>query len=342
MPDRHPTLSIILPTYNRATFLPKAVQSIASQGFHDAELVVVDDGSTDPTAQLVPQLESSVSPVPVRYFRQENRGAYGARNTGLSLAQGDLIAFYDSDDVWRPHHVGRCVDALDRHPDVDWVYGASQIVEQAGGRVLTGNCFFEETGRPKPFMTLVNERRGDLHVIVDPRATELAIRWGLYCGLQNSVIRRRVFERTGPFDTSFRNEAEDQAFAIRALLAGARLAYYPEVHVDYVVHADNSSGSSTTISVEKHLELYSALIRGFENLGVRSDLSLTERQALHARLAQEHFWHYGYSGLWRHGRHEEALEAFRRGLRYRRWDAAQLKTFVVSWMKVRAGLVRRA
>jgi glycosyltransferase involved in cell wall biosynthesis len=273
--------------------------------------------------------------MPVRYSRQANQGAYGARNSGLSLARGRFIAFYDSDDVWRPHHIRRCLEALTSHEDVDWVYGSSRIIDQASGRVLEENCFFSPDGQPKPFLALATERRGDLHVIVDMHVAELSIRRGLYCGLQNSVIRRTVFDRTGFFDTTFRNEAEDQLFAIRAILAGARLAYFRNVHVDYVVHAANSSGSSTTRTIEKHLELYSTLIRGFERLAARQDLGKAERRALHDRLAREYFWHYGYAGLWHYGLRAKALDAFRQGIRHRPWDAALWKTFALSWIRVK-------
>src|SRR5262245_55290236 len=127
MPDsfnqRRPAVSIILPTYNRANFLPQEFASIKSQTFTDWELIVVDDGSTDNTRELVEQLTQNW-PEPVRYHRQENRGIAGARNTGLDLADGESIAFFDSDDVWLPHHLDDCVTALREDRDLDWVYGA--------------------------------------------------------------------------------------------------------------------------------------------------------------------------------------------------------------------------
>src|SRR5436305_3864507 len=97
-PER-PAVSILLPTYNRAKCLPQEFASIRSQPFTDCELIVVDDGSTDNTRELVEELTRGW-PQPVRYHRQENQGAYGARNTGLDLATGECVAFFDSDDVW--------------------------------------------------------------------------------------------------------------------------------------------------------------------------------------------------------------------------------------------------
>ncbi|HEY8503179.1 MAG TPA: glycosyltransferase family A protein, partial [Gemmataceae bacterium] len=110
MPDSsdapRPAVSIILPTYNRAKFLPQAFASIRSQQYTDWELIVVDDGSTDDTRAVVQELSKDV-PQPVRYVYQDNQGPAGARNKGLDLASGKYVAFFDSDDVWLPHHLGK-------------------------------------------------------------------------------------------------------------------------------------------------------------------------------------------------------------------------------------------
>src|SRR4051794_28321972 len=109
--NNRPAVSIILPTYNRAAFLPRAFEAIRSQRFTDWELIVIDDGSNDNTPELVSQFAAGVAQSVV-YLRQENQGAYGARNTGLDHAKADYIAFYDSDDLWLPHHLHDCIEAL--------------------------------------------------------------------------------------------------------------------------------------------------------------------------------------------------------------------------------------
>ena len=86
-----PTVSIILPTYNRAKFLPEAVAAIRAQKWTDWELIIVDDGSTDTTSELMPELTRGCHQ-PVQYIYQENRGAYGARNTGLDHSTEAPIA----------------------------------------------------------------------------------------------------------------------------------------------------------------------------------------------------------------------------------------------------------
>src|SRR5262245_27498581 len=106
-----PAVTIILPTYNRARFLPQAFASIREQTFTDWELIVVDDGSTDNSGDLVALLSADLGPR-VRYIRQDNRGPNAARVTGLRAAAGAYVAFFDSDDAWLPHHLQDCVDAL--------------------------------------------------------------------------------------------------------------------------------------------------------------------------------------------------------------------------------------
>src|SRR4051794_26707538 len=105
-------VSVLLPTYNRARFLPDAIGCIAGQSFTDWELVIVDDGSTDNTEAVVTALTANLRQH-VRYMRQPNAGAYGARNTALDAAAGRYVAFFDSDDVWLPHHLADSVASLE-------------------------------------------------------------------------------------------------------------------------------------------------------------------------------------------------------------------------------------
>jgi glycosyltransferase involved in cell wall biosynthesis len=177
-----PAVSVILPTYNRARFLPQALASIRSQTFTDWELIVVDDGSTDDTPAVIAE-QTRGWPQPVRYVRQENRGAYGARNTGLDLVRGESVAFFDSDDVWLPHHLADCAAALADNPDVDWVYGACRMVDCATGRVVCPNTFYLPDGRPRDFLRLRARAAARLRVIDDRRVIACAVCQGLYSGL---------------------------------------------------------------------------------------------------------------------------------------------------------------
>jgi glycosyltransferase involved in cell wall biosynthesis len=110
-----PRVSVIIPAYNAARFLPQAIDSVLAQTFGDVELLVVDDGSTDETPAVVARYDDPR----VRYLRHaRNRGLPAARNTGIRHARGELIAFLDADDYWLPEKLAVQVEAL-RDPAVD-------------------------------------------------------------------------------------------------------------------------------------------------------------------------------------------------------------------------------
>jgi len=333
-----PLVSIVLPTYNRARFLPQALESIREQSFTDWELIVVDDGSTDDTREWIAAL-SAKTPQPVRYVYQENQGAYAARNTGVELAAGRYVAFFDSDDLWLPHHLEHCVAALEANPEVDWVYGAGRMVDLATRKVLAPNTFYVN-GEPRGFLKLRTRAAGSLRILEDPTTVECMILDGLCAGLQKSVLRRGLLVQYR-FATGHRNEAEDQLFAIRILTGGRRMAYIDNVHLVYHVHAENSSGSALDTSVDKHLRVYQALARGYEELRGQARLTPAQSRALNRRLSQEYFWHLGYALLWRNGRRQEALRMFRRGLWLWPWNLGYWKTYLVALAKSLTGIGHR-
>jgi glycosyltransferase involved in cell wall biosynthesis len=317
-----PVVSVVLPSFNRAAFLPEAFASIQAQTFTDWELIVVDDGSTDDTRRVVSELAAR-SPRPVQYHVQDNQGPAGARNTGARLACGRYLAFFDSDDLWLPHHVADCVAALDANPDVDWVYGSCRVVDLGTGRELQSSSFHTD-GRLRPFMGLAARPAGRLKIITDARAAEHMIAHGLMCGLQCSVMRRAIFDVV---HLPPHRIAEDQIFVVRVLKSGFTLAYFDDVHAVYRVHADSSSARDGLGALDKAVAGIRELIHAFEALAGEVELNPRESRTLQRRLADESFWTLGYSLLWKHGRHAEALGAFRQGLRRRPWNLWQWKTY---------------
>jgi glycosyltransferase involved in cell wall biosynthesis len=318
-------VSIILPTYNRAGFLPDAFESIRSQQFTDWELIVVDDGSTDNTPELVAELARTISQ-PVRYIYQENQGAYGARNTGLDHATGKYIAFYDSDDIWLPHHVADCVEALEVNPEVGWAYGASRVVQESSGEILVPSTFREEQ-QPRPFLRLRSVRSGALRIISDPALGSCLIEHGIMCGLQNSMMRASVFQSLRI--PSFRI-GEDRLLPVFAFHKGCHFGYLDDVHVIYRIHNSNTSGAATETSWKTQLQNMNELISAYEYLLHTQSLSLVERRSLRRRLSKECFWHVGYSILWNAGYRQEAIRQFRRGLGYWPWDWRCWKTYFLA------------
>jgi glycosyltransferase involved in cell wall biosynthesis len=126
-----PAVSIILPTYNRADSVTRAVDSVLRQTFKDWELLVIDDGSTDGTAAVIEKIGDDR----VVLIRQANRGVSSARNAGLGKSRGEYIAFLDSDDEWLPQNLELKIRYLRDHPG-EHVVAAEFIADNRGYRVL--------------------------------------------------------------------------------------------------------------------------------------------------------------------------------------------------------------
>src|ERR1700733_13391361 len=103
-------VSVVLPTYNRALTLERAIESVLNQTFTDFELIIVDDGSTDETRRILSKYKGLNN---VRLISSCRRGCSAARNLGVSLSQGRYIAFQDSDDEWIPDKLAKAVTALE-------------------------------------------------------------------------------------------------------------------------------------------------------------------------------------------------------------------------------------
>lgn len=122
-----PKVSVIIPTYNRGNLIKRAVDSVLSQTFKDFEIIIIDDGSKDDTKEvLAPYMDR------VRYVPQANGGISKARNRGIELAQGQYIAFLDSDDYWAPEKLQMQTDILDGNPKIGIVYVRMPIVDEHG------------------------------------------------------------------------------------------------------------------------------------------------------------------------------------------------------------------
>ena len=114
---RGPLVSVVIPVYNAEEFVAEALDSVFAQDYEPVEVIAVDDGSSDGSAQIVASYPD------VRFFRQENRGASAARNVGIAEAQGEFVAFVDADDVVPPNKLSLQIAYLLEHPDVVCVLG---------------------------------------------------------------------------------------------------------------------------------------------------------------------------------------------------------------------------
>lgn len=142
-------VSVIIPTYNRAHYLPATIESVLQQTFQDFEIIIVDDGSTDNTQEVLkPYLERS--PNKIRYYYKENRGCASARNHGLEKANGKYIAFLDSDDLFELRKLEIQVGMLDQHPEIGFVYSDAYAFDET-----TKTQFISRAVRPDKNSSIV-------------------------------------------------------------------------------------------------------------------------------------------------------------------------------------------
>jgi glycosyltransferase involved in cell wall biosynthesis len=138
-----PLISVIIPTFNRAAWVREAVDSVLAQSFPDFELIVVDDGSTDPTAEGLAPYGNRL-----RYLYQTRQGVSAARNRGLETAAGEWLAFLDSDDLWLPRKLEAQVEFLDRNPRAEicqteeiWIRHGRRVNPRRKHRKPSGDIF---------------------------------------------------------------------------------------------------------------------------------------------------------------------------------------------------------
>ncbi|MEA2367294.1 MAG: hypothetical protein QOH38_12, partial [Thermoleophilaceae bacterium] len=159
---RHtPTVSVVIPTYQRRDLVAGAVRSVIAQTYSDLELIVVDDGSVDGTDEALAALGCEL-----RYHRQPNRGVSAARNVGVALARGSIVAFLDSDDTWLPDHLAVLTETFARQPRA--VLVSTSPRHRAEGRAEPGDAVLLQPlpaclyGNPVGWPSSIGVRRADL------------------------------------------------------------------------------------------------------------------------------------------------------------------------------------
>lgn len=211
-----PLVSILTPTYNRADFLPLAIESVLNQSYTNIEMHLVDDGSTDNTSELV---KKYLSDSRLHYYQQENQGQSVARNKALKHCKGDLICFLDSDNLFHLDKISTQVSILQSNPEVDIVYGDSELID-INGEVFSTQNIKRHSGMIYEKMLLDN-----------------------IVGMNTAMARRKCFDELGGLDESIR-VADDYDLWLR-FSTKYRFLYEPAFFAQYRIMEDQISSDKS-------------------------------------------------------------------------------------------------
>lgn len=201
----NPTVSVVIPTYNTAKYISEAIESVLAQTYKDFEIIVVDDGSTDNTKEVLqPCIEQ------IRYIYQGNGGRASARNTGIKAARGRYVAFLDSDDMWTPGKLEKQVDIMEGNENIDFLFGDKQRFSDDGTTIISS--MFKKHHYDETFF-------GDPLYVRDAHKKLLETS---FIPTGTVIMRKECFDKSGLFDETI--YTEDYEFWLRIALFN-NLAY---------------------------------------------------------------------------------------------------------------------
>jgi glycosyltransferase involved in cell wall biosynthesis len=214
MTSSNPLASVIIPTYNRRQFVLTAIASVLNQTYSPYELIVIDDASTDDTVSLITEKYPQLTLIRL----PQNQGAAAARNAGIAVAQGEVIAFLDSDDIWEPNYLEQQVRSWQSHPNCALSY--CYYCEVKSGGTPSERKFSPWPEYPDPVHQLLMENIMPSMSIV--------------------VVDRAMLQKAGPLNQTLRI-CHDRELFLRLLFYG-EMAYVPEILVTKIVHGGNLVG----------------------------------------------------------------------------------------------------
>ena len=297
-----PTVSVIVPTYNCADFVGGALQSVLRQTYHDFELIVVDDGSQDHTAEVVKGFGQHVV-----YIRQQNAGVAAARNQGIRESKGKYFAFLDADDTWEPRKLEEQVRILEEDPETALVCTDFTLIMPDGNKITSflGRCRHVRSGNA--FNEVIQEN---------------------FILTSSVLLRRSCLTEVGMFDETLK-VCEDRDLWLR-------ICQRWKIHVlDEILAVKNSRSDNLTANTVKALR---PRITVFEKL-LQSNRGLSEesRKLIYRQLSQNLFM-LGYDYFDRYA-FEEARRALRSAVRYR-WPNPRALAYLLacyappSWIRM--------
>ena len=260
-----PRVSVIIPVYNCDRYINQAIESIFAQTYQSYEIIVIDDGSTDNTRKTMePYMEM------IHYVYQQNQGVSAARNHGINLARGELIAFLDADDFFLPDKLTDQVRIFDTQPNLGIVHSGWRRVNQQGE-------------------TIKNETPWDY---VPKLNLEGWLRWKPIGTMGTLMFRRDWLQEVGSFEVGL-SQAEDVDLILRLTIRGCEAEWLRQCTVCYRQHERNTIRDG--VSQAKSINL--VLDKFFASESLPLEIKLLEKQVRYNTLVWSS-WYLYYTGFY--------------------------------------------
>jgi glycosyltransferase involved in cell wall biosynthesis len=286
-------VSVVIPTFNRATFLPLAIDSAINQSHQPIEVIVVDDGSTDNTAEVMARRYGADRRI--RYLQQPNAGVAAARNHGIRAARGEYVALLDSDDAWYPWKLELQVACLRAVPEAGMIWTELEAVSPAGDilhrrylavrysayRALEGRAIFERSLPLASVAPRLKDVVGDGRLFFGDIFSEMIM--GSLVHTSTVLLRRERLVRVGGFDESLIGAGEDYDFHLRTCREGV-VAFADVVSIRYVMGLPDQLTANRLAMAVNSLQTLSTAIRDHR------ERIMLPRSMVRTKLASAHLW----------------------------------------------------
>ncbi len=311
-----PLVSVVIPLYNCEAFAAEAIQSVLAQTYKNFEIIVVNDGSTDGSAAAVRPFREKI-----RYIEQKNSGSAVARNSGVNMAKGELIAFLDADDVWLPHRLEAHVEQFQLDPKLGLAHSDRVLFDSATGQEFPEDDFMHLKGRDGYILRELFE-------------------YNFIC-TQSVMMRKACFDAVGLFDSNFR-AAQDYDLWLRTC-EKYKARYIPGVVTRYRIHSGQISWKFD-LSYESEKRVIEKFVQ--THTGDSRPYWLTD-ECIQARLS-ELYYRFGHD-CFHYRKLDQARNVFRESLKYNSknykafayWALASYAPgLVLAWDRVRGRTVQ--
>lgn len=259
--------AVVIPAYNASAFVGEALESVARQLVQPQQVILIDDGSTDGTADVAKTAARRLD-LAIEIIRQRNCGAAAARNAGIRAVRTALVALLDADDLLLPDHLRLLTAAFERHPELIGCFGDQEVFDRTG---ITQKSFMSG----KPLMELAYDEESDGLRLPRVRLFSSLVR-GNYVPTSGSVFSAAALRRVGDYNESL-STSEDQELLVRLSLLGP-FAYYSTIVARKRQHGGNLTDSKATALARDAVAAFLSIREA------KFDLTAPERESLTAAL----------------------------------------------------------